>query len=268
MSIELTDFGWLDEGAGPPILLLHSSATSKRQWNRLRAPWADRYRCLALDLWGYGDTPSPPDPDRFDIGREIELAERLLSRVDAPVDLIGHSYGGAVALELTLRRPSLIRNIIVHEPVLFHLLKNPEFESDLKIVQGIAERTEAEILAGRPARAAAIFVDYWNGDGVWDKIPPDKQARTAAMASKAPLDFRALFSIDTPLERYASLADRALVTVGEHTREPARRVAHILGDAWGPQRLQVVPGAGHMAPITAPEALRPLIEPMLAKTSR
>ena len=264
LSSRANGFGWLDEGQGPPILLLHSSAATKWQWNRLRSPWAGRYRTLALDFWGYGETPLPPNPKSFDLDREVELAERLLERVDTPVDLVGHSYGGAVAMELALKQPSIVRNIIVHEPVLFHLLKGSEFEYEWNEIQEITSLTSAEIEAGRPEAAAALFVDYWNGDGAWRMIPRDKQVRAASMAAKAPLDFRALFTLETPLERYAELRDRALVTVGETTRAPARRVAELLARAWGPGSMQVVEGAGHMAPITAPDRLRPLIEPMLA----
>ncbi len=260
----MTGFGWFDEGEGPPILLLHSSAASKWQWNRLRAPWAGRYRTLALDLWGYGETPMPANPEDFRIDDEIKLAKRLLERVAGPADVIGHSYGGVVALELALREPLLVRNVIVHEPVLFHLLRGTEFNLELEEISAIARRTAAEVEAGRPAAAAALFVDYWNGAGAWRAIPPDKQARAAAMAVKAPLDFRALFSLETPLERYADLRGRALVTAGAATRAPALRVAELLGRAWGAEALKVIAGAGHMAPIVEPEKLRPVIEPMLA----
>jgi len=256
----LAEFGWFDEGSGPPILLLHSSGASRRQWARLREPWQDRYRALGLDLWGYGETPLPAQPDAFRLDREVELARVLLGRIDEPFHIVGHSYGGAVGLRLALDFPDQVLSVSVHEPVLFHLLREQrcteEWEEISRISGEVLRLINRQDLSG----GASVFVDYWNGAGAWRGLTADQQQRTAIAARKAPLDFAALFAESDPLARFGDLTGKVLVTVGERTRAPAAKVAALLGSVLGPDSLRTIPGAGHMAPITAPERIRPLIE--------
>jgi pimeloyl-ACP methyl ester carboxylesterase len=256
----LDDFGWFDEGSGPPILLLHSSGASRRQWARLREPWRARYRALGLDLWGYGETPMPARSAGFRLGREVELARALLGRIDEPFHVVGHSYGGAVGLRLALDFPDQVLSVSVHEPVLFHLLREANCAGEWAEISGISDEVLRLIGQQDLAGGARAFVDYWNGEGAWRGLTPEQQGRMAAGARKAPLDFAALFAESDPLTRYGSLAGKVLVTVGERTRAPAATVAALLGSVLGSNSLQILPGCGHMAPITAPERLRPLIE--------
>lgn len=263
----LADFGWFDEGHGQPILFLHSSGASRRQWARLREPWRESHRALGLDLWGYGETPMPAHPADHSLRREAELALSLLSRVDEPFHIVGHSYGGAVGLRLALDYPEQVLSISVHEPVLFHLLREQQCAPEWAEIQGISGKvlrlTNQQDLAG----GANAFVDYWSGEGAWRSLTAAQQERTAAVARKAPLDFQALYAESDPLARFGDLAGKALVTVGERTRAPAAKVAALLGSVLGPGSLQTIPGAGHMAPITAPERVRPLLEKRIGMDS-
>jgi pimeloyl-ACP methyl ester carboxylesterase len=222
---------------------------------------------LGLDLWGYGDTPMPPQPAGFRLGREVELAQALLSRIDEPFHIVGHSYGGAVGLRLALDYPDQVLSVSVHEPVLFHLLREQQCTPEWAEIQRISGEVLRLINQRNLAGGASVFVDYWNGEGAWRSLTPDQQERTAAVARKAPLDFHALFAESDPLERFGHLAGKALITVGERTRAPAAKVAALLGSVLGPGSLQTIPGAGHMAPITAPERIRPLIEERMGKGS-
>jgi len=256
----LADFGWFDEGSGQPILFLHSSGASRRQWARLREPWRDRYRALGLDLWGYGDTPLPNQPADFHLGREVALARSLLSRIDEPFHIVGHSYGGAVGLRLALDFPDQVLSVSVHEPVLFHLLRQEQCLEEWAEISRISGEVLRLINQQDLSGGARVFVDYWNGDGAWRSLTTDQQERTANAARKAPLDFAALFGESDPLTRFGDLAGKVLLTVGERTRRPTSKVAALLGSVFGSGSLQILPGVGHMAPITAPQLLRPLIE--------
>lgn len=263
-GINLAEFGWFDEGRGEPVLLLHSSGASSRQWARLREPWIGRYRTLGLDLWGYGGTPLPADTERFTLARELDLVLALLGRVDQPVHVVGHSYGGAVALRLALDAPDLVRSVCVHEPVLFHLLRDQDCSHEWDEIRAISQSVLNHVHNDKLELAAMLFVDYWNGAGAWRTLSIPQQQRMATFAKKAPLDFSALFLESTTLSRFQQLAGKTLITVGESTRAPAAKVAELLGSVLGPEALKVLPNCGHMAPITNPEVLRPVIESHLS----
>ena len=110
--------------SGRPVVLLHSSANSGAQWRALRADTEARYRVLALDLYGYGGTDPWPGHRALTLADEAALAEALIERCDAPVHLIGHSYGGAVALRVALHRPESIATLTLIEPTAFNLLRD------------------------------------------------------------------------------------------------------------------------------------------------
>ena len=77
------EIGFYDEGVGEAVVLLHASAASRRQWKRLREEIGGRYRLIALDLHGYGETRFPQDENGlplrggFRIEREVALGGRF-----------------------------------------------------------------------------------------------------------------------------------------------------------------------------------------------
>lgn len=106
------DIGYLQAGAaGPPVVMLHGwGAFKELWWSTLRGMGRD-HRCFALDVPGHGDTP---------IGRADTiggLADVVAAFCDdlglARITLMGHSMGGAVAVEISLRRPDLVRNLVL-----------------------------------------------------------------------------------------------------------------------------------------------------------
>ena len=95
------------EGSGPAVVLLHSSMSSKSQWRELIESLRDRYRLIAIDLLGYGESPMPGDG--YSLADEVSLVESVLARELRPHEqfhLIGHSYGGVVALQLAAQSQS------------------------------------------------------------------------------------------------------------------------------------------------------------------
>jgi len=105
-------------GKAPPVLLLHSSAASRRQWRSFVEAESVRRRCLAPDLIGYGETA-----DRqgrvFSMAQEMEVVDSLRALAGGPVHLVGHSYGGAVAAAYAQAHADQVLSLTLIEPVLF-----------------------------------------------------------------------------------------------------------------------------------------------------
>lgn len=254
------------KGKGEPVILLHSSASSGRQWRHLKRAIGDRYRLLALDLCGYGETPLPLHPEGFRLEQEVTLVEQVMEHIEGPFHLVGHSYGGAVALKtaLKLEHTGRIRSLYVHEPVLFSLLrlegKQAEWDEITSLCAGIGDHVDH----GRNDEAAKLFIDYWSGPGTWDAIPEQRKPDYAAHSPKVVLDFTALFAASDPLSAYGDLKMPMRVTSGNTGPLPARRVAELLGRARGDGALRIIDGVGHMAPVTDPERVNPEIIAHLA----
>src|SRR5437764_15082163 len=117
--------GFSVAGTGTPVVLLHASLGSKSQWSTLIERLSRRFCVVAVDLHGYGDNTSLRTPAPFRLDDEVDL---VMDRLDAAVDprarihLVGHSYGGLVALRLAQRHPHRVASVCVYEPVVMRLL--------------------------------------------------------------------------------------------------------------------------------------------------
>jgi pimeloyl-ACP methyl ester carboxylesterase len=237
--------------ARPACVLLHSSMSSRSQWNALAAQQESALRCVAVDLLGYGKAPFPTaaQQQRFSLEHEVEavlttLADELAP--DEPFHLVGHSYGGATALRLARRLldTGRILSLTLFEPVAFHLLA-PHDHARMDI-ENIIARIEA---AATPRDGTAAFIDYWNGPGAFAALPAAMQERFTAQIAKVRLDFVALMSEPVTLADMATLDIPTLVLFGAQGPMSTRTVAEHLAAALPRAALHRTPG-GHMAPIT------------------
>ncbi|WP_442514018.1 alpha/beta fold hydrolase [Pseudomonas promysalinigenes] len=91
-------------GQGEPLLLLHGFPTASWDWHYLWAPLAQRFRVIACDMLGFGDS-AKPHKHRYSLMEQADLQQALLAHlhVDQPVHLLAHDYGGSVAQELLAR---------------------------------------------------------------------------------------------------------------------------------------------------------------------
>ncbi len=251
--------GFFDKGAGEPVILLHSSSSSSRQWLNLVEEIGDRYRLLGLDLYGYGDTDFPRSVERFGLDQEVSLVERLIDRLDGPFHLVGHSYGGAVAMKTALEHRDRVRSLYVHEPVAFSLLELTGHIDEWNEIRTLGGGIAAHVNQGRHEEATELFIDYWSGKGTWTSLPNRRKPDFTRTIRKVVLDFDALLADTDELAVYAQLSTPTRITAGNTGPRPARRVAELLGTAFGTESLHVIDGVGHMAPVTHPQKINPHI---------
>ena len=109
-------------GSGEPILFLHCTGGSSRQWHPFAEGLRGHFQVIAPDLCGYGGTSRWPGSERFGLANEVALVTALIDRLGKPMHLVGHSYGGAVALQIARRSPECLSSLTLIEPAAFHLL--------------------------------------------------------------------------------------------------------------------------------------------------
>lgn len=267
---------WFDNGvtaAGTPtLLLLHSSGASHRQWRPLVAQLGNGWRILAPDLFGYRDTPTPEqaaDSARRSIVQdEMDLLGALLQQVNGPVHLVGHSYGGAVAVELALRHPQRIASLAVYEPVMFALLRDSQHQASWTEIAQVAQRQVDLVAAGNLRGAASHFIGYWTAPGAFETMPEAMQETVAAGMPKVASEFREVLRRRDAPPDFSALTMPTLLLCGSETTLAVRGViAELRRLLPGPRFVQVA-GARHMAPLQQPDLVNPLLIDFLEITAQ
>jgi haloalkane dehalogenase len=107
---------YVDEGEGPPVVLVHGNPTWSFYWRGLIAALSPRHRCIAPDHVGCGFSDAPADGvRRYTLEERVDDLEALLERaaVDGPVTLVVHDWGGAIGLGWAARRPERVGRLVV-----------------------------------------------------------------------------------------------------------------------------------------------------------
>ena len=267
-------------GAGEPVVLLHSSASSANQWNGLTAVLAGRFRVIAIDLIGYGESDPWTDSAPLCLSDEVAQVEHVLSEdlgpgYDGPLHVVGHSYGGAVALSLALRRArrydaAPLTSLTLIEPVAFHLLWNsdPEGLGSFAEIRRLADDVTLALAQGAADRAMARFIDYWSGEGCWARLGEKQQDRLLASAAKVGQDFFAAFAEPSVLADTRQIAAATLLLCGGCSPAPMRRLFEMLATSIPSSKGLILKGAGHMSPLTHANAVNSEIASHLASHAR
>jgi len=241
------------------ILMLHAGASSGAQWSGYARGLGPAVRTLAPDLHGHGETPLRPG---LTPANAIECMVDDLLPV-AGVDrfhLVGHSFGGLLAIAMALRVPHRILSLTAVEPACFDALRvgGPQALHDRSRVEvdellGLVERGEHE-------PAMQVVLARW-GMGRWEQLSAQQQATFIALAPvllgvglAAAIRWRY-----EPAELAHLAAVPTLLVDGEHSTEVAMPISEALCAAIPGARRVCIEGAGHMLPITHRSSLRQLL---------
>jgi pimeloyl-ACP methyl ester carboxylesterase len=272
---------WGEPGGEPPLVLVHGWTGSAVDWAdvapRLAAgvgPAGPR-RVVAPEQRGHGRSTNLGDQARytFDLLAD-DLRAFLATLGPGPVDLLGHSMGGVVALRHALAHPATVRSLVLMDtaaaPAGFVVMAEVEALAGLGRAEGMAAAFAVVQAASRKADEAAREKRAASG-----RAPrPTRPEREAQVAwSFTHLDPEALVAFGRELDTYPSLVGRlgelalpVTVVVGEHDR-PLREGADVLAAGIPGARLEVVAGAGHSPQEDEPDAWLAVVADHLARAA-
>jgi pimeloyl-ACP methyl ester carboxylesterase len=226
-------------GTGPPrVLALHGWARSHRDFDAVVAgDGSGPLPALALDLPGFG--ASPPPPGAWGAEDYAELVGSVLRAMETPVVVLGHSFGGRVALHLAVQRPEVVEALVLTGAPMLHPLGRRRARPALayRVTRRLHSLRLVSDAAMEASRQRFGSADYRAAQGVMR----DVLVRAVNETDEVQLD-----SVRCPVH---------LVWGGDDTAAPLevaeRALARLaLGD------LAVHPGVGHLTPLLIPSALR------------
>jgi len=256
---------YLEEGTGPPVILVHSSMGGARQWGSLMPLLGGRWTVRAVNLFGYGGTPAWQDAAPPTLDDYAALVAAIVPPSAAPVVLVGHSLGGAVAMRAAQRLRGRVDRLVLLEPSLFGLLDAYGRPEAFHEILALAARTTALVRAGETDAAGEAFVDYWCGAGAWRVSPAGRRNAIARLLPGLPGEWNAVLGKAPGLgDLRAFLPSRTLLVSFAGTTRPSRQVVEILADGCLHWDVVTIGEGGHMAPLTHPQRVNPMIQAFLA----
>lgn len=233
------------DGAGRPVLLLHSTAADRRMWDaQVPALVGAGYRTIRCDLRGYGDTPAPDRP--------YNDADDVLGLLDdlgvTSAAVVGSSGGGRVALEVAARQPERVTALALlcsagpgHEP-------SPG-------LRAFWEREEALLAAGDVAGAVELNVDQLLGPGAGAEA---RELLRTMQRQVFEIGESAAEPIAVAFDPSAITAPTLLVT-GAHDLPDFREIAdRLAAEIPGATRLDL-DWAGHLPTLERPDLANPIL---------
>jgi pimeloyl-ACP methyl ester carboxylesterase len=262
-SVALHDLG----GAGEPLLICHATGFCGGAYQPLATALAERHHVFAVDLRGHGDSPPPPDLDFAwqPMIADVRAAARAIG--PGPIHAIGHSLGGAVALQTQATYADVFTTAYLYEPIVVapgRVLPNRNpmadaarartevFASKEDALWHYANRTQ---LGGLSAASLAAYVDHGF------ETLPDGRVRLKCRAEWEARTFEATGGITT--ETVAGVSIPVVVAAGDEPGSPLVALGPGLIDTLERARLLVYPRFGHFGPLQPP---RRIVEDVFALT--
>jgi pimeloyl-ACP methyl ester carboxylesterase len=251
-----------EAGSGHGVVCIHSNASSSGQWRALMDLLAPRFHVLAGDSYGAGKSPPWPSGRKVTLHDEVALLEPVFARAGESFSLVGHSYGGGIALIAALKHRSRLRSMVLYEPTLFALV---EQANDVDGIRNAVVASVTALKAGDTKAAARHFIDFWMGPGSFDRMPERVQAATADSVRNIQGWKDALFDEPTPLEAFAELHVPVLLLVGTSSPLSSRAVAQRLERVLPEVEMLELEGLGHMGPVTHAQVVNDAIRRFLER---
>lgn len=238
-------------GQGCPVVFVHSSGLSGRQWRRLaNAVVSHGFRAIVPDFTGHGASPEWREPESFSFRTDVERLIALLESMPngAGAHVVGHSYGGFVALQAAMAVPRRFRSLAVFEPVAFGSLDR------VRDVEALAQVTSLDFRWGTTdedhERWLRMFVNFWGGEGAWAALREEARADFRRIGWVVREGVMTLGADTTPAAAYSALSCPVLLMTGERSPIAAPAVVRSLASALTNARVVTLPNAGHMAPLS------------------
>ncbi|MBO9477647.1 alpha/beta fold hydrolase [Shimia sp. R11_0] len=241
------DIHWRVLGQGPrAALALHCNLGHSGAFRGLAAALDDLMTIEAPDMPSHGRSGAfVPGA----LGGQI-MVEAIVDRLKAPVDVIGHSYGGLIAVRLAIEHPELVRSLSLYEPVTMLAARGAAPEEVAKNHAHMS-KVLAHYDAGEPEAAVRLFVEEWGDGRPWAALPEEIRAAFTRQVPFVVASQRdVLDDIGQIMPRLGNIAVPVVVMDGALSPAIMTPACDGLAASLQTARRVTIAGAGHMGAIT------------------
>ena len=272
INVEGAPLHFVIKGAGRPVVLIHGNPGSCQDWTKLYGPLSLRYQAIAFDRPGHGHSDRPNHRD-ITVEEQAKMLNAALDElhVECPI-LVGHSWGGALALVYALTYSRDVSGLVLLAPAVYESDDGVSFVSKLPALPIIGDLVN---FVFTPLIAASVVRSDLKKAFAPDPVPPH-YLRSVISEWTRPKKVK-WYSVDDALlsetlpqfsPRYSEIrVPVAIVTGDSDLIVPVSENSRRLHRALPGSSLTVLPAAGHQIFFTHPQAVMDAIDHVAAKAA-
>jgi pimeloyl-ACP methyl ester carboxylesterase len=245
-------------GEGRALVIVSGALSGARLWMNLAQLLAPKHTAYVLDRRGRGKSGDSP---AYAPEREVEDVLAVLRAIPGPIDLLGHSSGAILALQVAARQPDKLARLIAYEPPVF-------FDEADRIASDLPERLDALLAAGH--REAAVETFLREGPRASEvelrsmKSGPSWSLLVSALGHTVPYDARIQRSFSGEAAELLGVQIPTLMLLGAASPARMRVGAETIAARLPNARIVELEGQQHMAMLQAPAAFAAAVEDFLS----
>jgi pimeloyl-ACP methyl ester carboxylesterase len=256
-SINGTKLTYQEQGRGRPIVFVHGAITDHRIWAGQREAVAAHNRFIALTMRYFGTDPWPDAGANYSMKTHTDDLVAFIQNLNAgPVDLVGWSYSGPIALLVAVQHPELVRSLFLDEPSTLALVTDQaELKAATQDRTTMTGPAAATVKTGDITGAVKTLFNAVNDQAdLFDTVPPAVRTMLVDNARTLPISFAAPPPPAITCEQLDRIKAPTTIVVGELTRPFYKIAASSVARCIPGAKLVVIPKGRHAAAVQATSA--------------
>jgi pimeloyl-ACP methyl ester carboxylesterase len=236
-------------GEGPTVVLVPGSCSTGAAWRPIITRLESDFRCVTTSLLGYGGTAERRTAQDADISHEAEIVEAVIRHASGSVHLVGHSFGGLVALAVALRNQVPLLSLTIIEAPGPALLRHVGEQAHYRAFREMTDTYFDAVHAG-DRTAIRSMIDFYGGPGTFVAWP--QRLRRFAIETTAVnlLDWMGAYGFRSTPACLASIQVPGLVLWGGRSHPAVRRANELLGECMKQAYAVTIAEAAHFMIMT------------------
>jgi pimeloyl-ACP methyl ester carboxylesterase len=244
---------YVEAGNGPHVILIHGSVSDYREWSTLVSALSKHFHVIAYSRRYHSPNPAPGADADAGLDLQVDdLIKMMRATGISSAHLVGHSYGGAVALAFALQHPEMVQSLVLAEPAVNGVLsKTPENDSVMKESQDIRARMKEVFATGNAEQIVKTYATHV-APGDFEKATPEERTMLMENVAAFQLDFnsrRTPFTCDDGKK----ITVPVLVLAGDQSPMGLRRIAESAAGCIKGANFEKIPNATHWMLLDQPQ---------------
>ncbi len=245
-------------GSGPTVVLVPGSCSTGAAWRPVVSHLGNRFRCVTTSLLGYGDTCESRTTSDFSIDHECRVVEEVIERTGGRVHIVGHSFGGLVALAVALRGHAPLASLTIFEAPAVGFLRG---KGDGNHYRDFRNLTDGYFRAYRRGHREAIaaMIDFYGGAGTFASWPQRVRLYAVETTPVNLLDWAGAYAFTPANVALSALSVPTQITVGTMSHPAVQRANESMKQRIPGAVLSQIEGAAHFMIATHPAEVAKII---------